>query len=154
MRPLHGSRMRSGAVPRCAGAVCREPAHRCSWRPQACLLAAWAFVWHNVSAVAAGPSAGGEAGRRERLSGLFRRRCERGFTQPVELTVALEHETAAVERGERRAVADRHDRGAPEPRVEKAVKRGFRRLVERSSGFVEEKIIGRMKKGTGNATAF
>ena len=35
--------MRSGAVPRCAGAVCREPAHRCSWRLRACLRAALAF---------------------------------------------------------------------------------------------------------------
>src|SRR5262249_10723132 len=74
-------------------------------------------------------------GRSERLSELFRCSFERGLTQPSEFAVALEHETAAVERGERRAVADRHDRGAFEPRIEQAVERGFRRLVERSRGF-------------------
>src|SRR5262252_10533560 len=100
----------------------------------------------------AGPSAGGEAPA-QRLLGLFRRRCERGFTQPADLAVALEHETAAMERGERRAVANRHDRRAPEPCVEKAIERGFRRLVERSRGLVEEKIIGRLQNGAGNAEA-
>src|SRR5262245_24861710 len=84
---------------------------------------------------------------------LFRRGFERGLTQPSELAIALEHETAAVERGERGAVADRDDRGAPEPRVEKAVERGFRRLVERSRRFVEEKIIRRLQNGAGDAKA-
>src|SRR5262249_59173972 len=87
------------------------------------------------------------------VSELFRCSFERGLTQPAELAVALEHETAAVERGERRAVADRHDRGAFEPRVEQAVERGFRRLVERSRGFVEGKIIGCLQKGAGNNQA-
>ena len=40
-----------------------------------------------------------------------------------------QREAAAVEGGQRRAVADRHDRGSLEPLVEQAVERGFRRFV-------------------------
>src|SRR5262245_5076456 len=76
---------------------------------------------------------------------------ERGLAQATDLAVALQHETAAMERGERRAVADRYDRGAPESRVEKAVKRGFGRLIERSRRLVEEEIIRRLEDGAGNA---
>src|SRR5262249_1110403 len=106
-----------------------------------CPLGPLAFVLRDPFRAHRLPRACGGGGPSERLLGLFRCRFERGLTQPAELAIALEHETAAVERGERRAVADGHDRGAFEPRVEKAIERGFRRLVERSRGFVEEKII-------------
>src|SRR5215471_2208288 len=101
------------------------------WRSEHACWLPWPSFGTTFSVAAAGPSGGGDPLAANRPLALFRRGFERGLTQPVELAVALEHETAAVEGGERGAVADRHDRGAPEPRVEKAVERGFRRLAER-----------------------
>src|SRR6266508_3562174 len=69
---------------------------------------------------------------------LLRRRLEHGLTQATDLAITLQHETAAVERGQRRAMPDRYDRATLEPRVEETVERGFRRLVERSRRLVEE----------------
>src|SRR5215471_12543333 len=123
------------------------------WRSERACWPPWPSFGTTFSAVAAGPSGGGDPLAANRPLALFRRGFERGLTQSVELAVALEHETAAVEGGERGAVADRHDRGAPEPCVEKAVERGFRRLVERSRRLVEEKIIRCLQNGAGNAEA-
>src|SRR6516164_5251750 len=120
-------------------------AHAC-WLP-------WPSFGTTFSAAVAGPSGGGDPLAANRPSGSFRRGFERGLTQPAELAVALEHEPAAVERGERGAVADRHDRGALEPRIEKAIERGFRRLVERGRRLVEEKIVRCLQNGAGNAEA-
>src|SRR5262249_52686388 len=123
------------------------------WRSERACSPAWPSFGTTFSAVAAGPSGGGDPLAANRPLALFRRGFERGLTQPTELAIALEHETAAVEGGERGAVADRHDRGALEPRVEKAVERGFRCLVEGSRRLVEEKIIRRLQNGAGNAEA-
>src|SRR4029453_1744120 len=84
---------------------------------------------------------------------LLRRRLEHGLTQATDLAVALQHEAAAVERGKRRAVPDRDDRGALEARVEEAVERSFRRFVERGRRLVEKEIIRRLQNGSGNPEA-
>src|SRR5437588_2061619 len=93
------------------------------------------------------------SGRAVRTHALFRGGRERGLPQAADLAVALQHETAAVEGGERRAMADRYDRAALEPRGEKTVERGFRRLVERGRRLVEEQVIRRLQNGAGNSKA-
>src|SRR5262249_22891687 len=64
------------------------------------------------------------------FAALLCRRRERGLSQAANLAITLQHETATVKGGERRAMADRYDRGALEPRVEETVERGFRCFVE------------------------
>src|SRR5262245_39338810 len=91
--------------------------------------------------------------RRVGTASLFRGGRERGLSQAIDLAVALEHQTAAMEGGERRAMADRYDRAALEPRVEQTVEHAFRRFVERGRRLVEEQIIRRLQNGAGNSQA-
>src|SRR5262249_35751633 len=84
---------------------------------------------------------------------LLRRGLEQEFAHAMDLAVALQDETAAMECAERRAMPDRQDCRAFEPYVEKAIEHGFRRLIERRSRLVEEKVIRRMQNGAGNAEA-
>ena len=71
--------------------------------------------------------------------------------QAVKLSIAHEYELAAVKSRQGGAMADGHDGGVLEPRVEQEVNRGFRRLIEGGRGLVEEKIVRRVQEGAGNA---
>src|SRR5262249_10138175 len=71
----------------------------------------------------------------------------------MDLTVALQDETAPVECAQRRAVPDRPDGGTLEPCVEKAIEHGFRRFIQRSRRLVQKKVVRRLQDGTGNAEA-
>src|SRR5665213_4343396 len=79
------------------------------------------------------------------------RRLQVAFAQPITIAFAAESEPALVEGGERRAVTDRHDRGGGEPLLQQMIQLGFRRLIERGGGFVQEQIIGRMQQRAGKS---
>ena len=56
-----------------------------------------------------------------------------------------------MERGERRAVADRHDSRGREPLLQQMVERGLGGLIERGRGLVEEQEVRRVQQCAGDA---
>src|SRR3954466_2318912 len=58
---------------------------------------------------------------------LFGRGLDRGLAHAIVLLVALQREALAVERGERRAVADRDHRGVGQPLLQQPIELRLRR---------------------------
>ena len=69
----------------------------------------------------------------------------------VAVAVAFQRQAAAVERVQRRAVADRDDGRVRQPLLQQPVERGLGRLVERGGGLVEEQLVRLLQQRAGDA---
>ena len=58
---------------------------------------------------------------------------------------ARQIQAAAVEGGERGAMADGDDGGARKPPLQQVIERRLGRLIERGGGFIEQEVIGRVQ---------
>ena len=82
---------------------------------------------------------------------LLSRQGDRNVPHPIDLLVCHQLDAAMVEGAKCGAVADGNNGHAFETILQQAVQNRLSGLVERSRGFVEEKVVGRVQQHAGNS---